>query len=94
MVGLDQLARHTGRGHVRDERGAEGGGDADTDERSEARSVFLRLYRLRDGGGSGGHVAGGGAGSIKRRLHERQLGRDAGECRRGGTARARVRGRL
>eukprot|EP00964_Phaeocystis_antarctica_P039538 scaffold22622_cov63-Phaeocystis_antarctica.AAC.3 len=27
--------------------GAEGGGDADEDERAEARSVLPRLYRLR-----------------------------------------------
>jgi len=46
MVGLRQFARHTGLRRVRGE-GAEGG-DADEDERAEARSVLLRL-RLRRG---------------------------------------------
>ena len=42
VVGLRQLARRTGLGHVRSEGGMEGGGDADEDERAEARSVILR----------------------------------------------------
>eukprot|EP00964_Phaeocystis_antarctica_P012073 scaffold6652_cov62-Phaeocystis_antarctica.AAC.6 len=42
VVDLRQLARHTGLGHVREEGGAKGGGDADEDERPEARSVILR----------------------------------------------------
>ena len=42
VVGLRQLARHTKLGHVREEGGAEGGGDADEDERPEARSAILR----------------------------------------------------
>ena len=44
VLGLRQLARHTGFGHVRVEAGAEGGGDADDeDECAEARRVLLRL---------------------------------------------------
>ena len=43
VVGLRQSARHNGRHHVRG-KGAEGGGDADEDERAEARSMLLRLY--------------------------------------------------
>ena len=42
VVGLRQLAHRTGLGHVRSEGGMEGGGDADEDERAEARSVILR----------------------------------------------------
>ena len=48
VLGLRQLARHTGLGHVRVEAGAEGGGGADEDECAEARRVLLRL-RLRRG---------------------------------------------
>ena len=49
VVGLRQFARHTGGlHHVRGER-AEGGGDAEKDERAEARSALLRL-RLSPGG--------------------------------------------
>ena len=44
VVGLHQLACHTGFGHVREEGGAKGGGDADEDEHTE-----LRLCRLRWG---------------------------------------------
>ena len=43
VVGLRQLARRTGLGHVRSQGGMEGGGDADEDECSKARSVLLRL---------------------------------------------------
>ena len=43
VVDLRQLARYTGLGHVRGEGGMEGGGDADEDECSKARSVLLRL---------------------------------------------------
>ena len=46
MVGLRKFARHTGLRRVRGE-GAEGG-DADEDERAEARSILLHL-RLRRG---------------------------------------------
>ena len=44
VVGLRQLACHTGLGHVRDEGGAEGGDDADEDECAGTRRGLLRLY--------------------------------------------------
>ena len=55
MVKLCQPIRHAGFRGLRDEGGAEGGG-TDEDERTEARSVLLCLYRLtRDfRGGDGG----------------------------------------
>jgi len=40
---LRQLARHTGLGRVREEGGAESGGDADEHEHTEAPSVLLLL---------------------------------------------------
>ena len=43
VLGLRQLARHAGLGDVRDDGGAEGSGDADEDERTEARGVLFRL---------------------------------------------------
>ena len=64
VVGLRQLARHTGLGHVREEHGAEGGGDADEDEHAEARSVLPRLYRLRWGDLEGSTVQGMGDGAV------------------------------
>jgi hypothetical protein len=64
VVGLRQLARHTGLGHVREEGGAEGGGDADEDEHAEARSVLPRLYRLRWGDLEGSTVQGMGDGAV------------------------------
>eukprot|EP00964_Phaeocystis_antarctica_P084310 scaffold53077_cov64-Phaeocystis_antarctica.AAC.1 len=43
VVSLRQLTRHTGLGRVREESGAEGGGDADEDEHTEARNALLVL---------------------------------------------------
>eukprot|EP00964_Phaeocystis_antarctica_P122954 scaffold86603_cov84-Phaeocystis_antarctica.AAC.1 len=37
VLRLSQLARHAGLGDVRDDGGADGSGDADEDERAEAR---------------------------------------------------------
>eukprot|EP00964_Phaeocystis_antarctica_P067878 scaffold41117_cov60-Phaeocystis_antarctica.AAC.2 len=45
VLGLRQLARHTGLGDVRDDGGVEGSGDADEDERAVARGVLFRLQR-------------------------------------------------
>ena len=42
VVGLRQLARHTGLGRMRSEGGMEGGGNADEGEHAEARGVILR----------------------------------------------------
>ena len=42
-LSLRQLARHAGLGDVRDDGGIESGGDADEDERAEARGVRFRL---------------------------------------------------
>ena len=50
VVGLRQLACHTGFGHVREEGGAKGGGDAEEDEHTEARGVLLRLGEGVGGG--------------------------------------------
>eukprot|EP00964_Phaeocystis_antarctica_P070603 scaffold43007_cov57-Phaeocystis_antarctica.AAC.1 len=50
VVGLRQLARHTGFGDVREEGGAEGGGGAEEDEHTEARGVLLRLGEGVGGG--------------------------------------------
>ena len=41
--GVRRPARHAGFGDVRDDGGAENGGDADEDERAEAQGVLLRL---------------------------------------------------
>ena len=43
VLGLRQLARHAGLGEVRDDGGAEGSGDADEDERTEARGACFLL---------------------------------------------------
>eukprot|EP00964_Phaeocystis_antarctica_P035919 scaffold20530_cov68-Phaeocystis_antarctica.AAC.7 len=43
VLGLRQLARHAGPGEVRDDGGAEGSGDADEDERTEARGACFLL---------------------------------------------------
>ena len=44
VVDLRQLARQTGLRHVRVDGGANGGSDADEDQRAEARRVLLRLW--------------------------------------------------
>eukprot|EP00964_Phaeocystis_antarctica_P134099 scaffold98328_cov57-Phaeocystis_antarctica.AAC.1 len=44
VVALHQLACHTGLRDERADGGAKGGGDADEDERAEARRVPLRLW--------------------------------------------------
>ena len=58
VLGLHQLARHAGLGDVRDDGGIESGGDADEDERAEARGVRFRLQV--ETGESRGQVAGHG----------------------------------
>ena len=50
VVDLHQPARHSGRRDVRDEGGAENGGDADEDEREGTRGVLLRLQVEMHGG--------------------------------------------
>ena len=53
VVDLHQLARHTGLRHVRVDGGANGGSDADEDQRAEARRILLRLWvEKRDLGGA------------------------------------------
>ena len=52
VVDLRQLARQAGLRGVRNEGGAEGGGDADEDERAEARGVRFRL-QVETGGPEG-----------------------------------------
>ena len=47
VAALRPLALLTGRRDVRDEGGAENGGNADEDERTGTPSTLLHLYRLR-----------------------------------------------
>ena len=66
LADLRQLARHTGVRHVRVESGAEGGSDADEDERAEARHVLFRLWvEMRTFRGAG--LQGEGAWSLRAR---------------------------